>query len=83
MEESDKTKAFDIPRVSPLGTRRTLWINFSEICAQIGVSTEVMAEFISVQLGTECHEYTGHLSIKGRFSSSQIQWAIQTLHKST
>jgi hypothetical protein len=64
------------PKLSLLGTRRTIWSNFNEICKEKQMSQDAMTQLMQRLLGVECHVYENQLVIQGRFSSDHVATAL-------
>ncbi len=62
------------PQLVRVGTRRTMWANFAQICQLMHRSLDHMMSFLLAELGTEGSiDGNQRLIIKGRFQPKQIE----------
>jgi len=62
------------PKVSRVGTRKTMWDNFAPICQVMHRSTSHVEKFVLAELGTEGSiDGNQRLVIKGRYVPKQIE----------
>ena len=62
------------PQLARVGTRKTMWSNFPQICATMHRQLEHVKEFLLAELGTEGSiDGNQRLVIKGRYVSKQIE----------
>lgn len=62
------------PQLVRVGTRRTMWANFAQICQLMHRSLEHVMSFLLAELGTEGSiDGNQRLIIKGRFQPKQIE----------
>ena len=67
------------PLVSMLGTKKSIWVNFEEICAEKQISALDMIKHVEHSLGVVCHHHETQLVIPGRFTSAQIAKILTTI----
>lgn len=67
------------PLVSLLGTNRSIWVNFYEICEEKQVLPERMLKHVEASLKTKCHSDEDQLMIMGRFTSENIRSVLASL----
>jgi len=62
------------PQIQKLGTKKSLWVNFQEVCTMIRRSPEHVFAFFMAELGTEGNIDGNHrLVIRGRYQPRQIE----------
>lgn len=62
------------PRVSRVGTKKTCFVNFSEICQSLHRSCKHLMDFLLAELATDGSiDSNSQLIIKGRFNQRQIE----------
>eukprot|EP00588_Corethron_pennatum_P019326 CAMPEP_0194319486 /NCGR_PEP_ID=MMETSP0171-20130528/15916_1 /TAXON_ID=218684 /ORGANISM="Corethron pennatum, Strain L29A3" /LENGTH=242 /DNA_ID=CAMNT_0039076701 /DNA_START=139 /DNA_END=867 /DNA_ORIENTATION=+ len=62
------------PQIQKLGTKKSLWVNFQEVCTMIRRSHEHVFTFFMAELGTEGNIDGNHrLVIRGRYQPRQIE----------
>mmetsp|Transcript_7750 Transcript_7750/g.15119 ORF Transcript_7750/g.15119 Transcript_7750/m.15119 type:complete len:219 (+) Transcript_7750:98-754(+) len=62
------------PSLHRVGTRRTCWANFPQICKLLNRNTEHMQAYVLAELGADAsNDGNGRLVIKGRYVPKQIE----------
>lgn len=62
------------PQMVRVGTRKTMWANFSQICALMHRQNEHLMSFVLAELGTEGSiDGNQRLLVKGRYVTKQIE----------
>lgn len=62
------------PEVARIGTTKSGWLNFGQLCQQIDRPQEHVVLFFSVEFGTECFVNTKEeMILKGRYSQKKIE----------
>ena len=62
------------PQLMRVGTKKTLWVNFQEICNQMSRSAEHVYQFFMAELGTEGSiDGTQRLVIRGKYVPKYIE----------
>mmetsp|Transcript_374 Transcript_374/g.549 ORF Transcript_374/g.549 Transcript_374/m.549 type:complete len:223 (-) Transcript_374:947-1615(-) len=62
------------PSLHRVGTRRTCWANFPQICKLLKRNTEHMQAYVLAELGADAsNDGNGRLVIKGRYVPKQIE----------
>mmetsp|Transcript_6712 Transcript_6712/g.21142 ORF Transcript_6712/g.21142 Transcript_6712/m.21142 type:complete len:213 (+) Transcript_6712:219-857(+) len=62
------------PQLMRVGTKKTLWVNFAEICKMMNRSPEHLFQFFMAELGTDGSiDGTGRLVIKGKYMPKYIE----------
>jgi translation initiation factor 2 subunit 2 len=66
------------PKVERDGTKKTLWINFPEMCKAMHRLPDHVYSYVFAELGTTGSvDGTGRLVIKGRFQPKQIEKVVR------
>eukprot|EP00294_Goniomonas_avonlea_P009857 CAMPEP_0114561094 /NCGR_PEP_ID=MMETSP0114-20121206/11818_1 /TAXON_ID=31324 /ORGANISM="Goniomonas sp, Strain m" /LENGTH=220 /DNA_ID=CAMNT_0001746701 /DNA_START=23 /DNA_END=685 /DNA_ORIENTATION=+ len=66
------------PQVVREGTKKTVFLNFREVCKSMSRNKEHLHQFFSAELGTDCSiDGSDRLVIKGRFYPKQIESIIK------
>mmetsp|Transcript_170 Transcript_170/g.177 ORF Transcript_170/g.177 Transcript_170/m.177 type:complete len:254 (+) Transcript_170:137-898(+) len=72
--EEKKRRTMQPPKLQKLGTRKTLWVNFQEICTILQRPPEHVHQFFMTELGTTGSvDGNQRLVIKGRFVAKYIE----------
>jgi translation initiation factor 2 subunit 2 len=62
------------PQLFRLGTKKTMWVNFQDICTTISRSPEHVSQYVMTELGAESSTDGNHrLIMQGKFQPMQIQ----------
>jgi len=62
------------PQLMRVGTKKTLWVNFQEICSTMGRSSDHVFQFMMAELGTEGSiDGNKRLVIRGKFVPKYIE----------
>ena len=74
-EKDEKSKfVINPPQLSRIGTRKTSFTNFAEICSLLHRQEKHLLNFLLIELGTTgTLDKQKQLTIKGRFQQNQIQ----------
>eukprot|EP00349_Pseudokeronopsis_sp_Brazil_P004713 CAMPEP_0202966640 /NCGR_PEP_ID=MMETSP1396-20130829/11185_1 /ASSEMBLY_ACC=CAM_ASM_000872 /TAXON_ID= /ORGANISM="Pseudokeronopsis sp., Strain Brazil" /LENGTH=237 /DNA_ID=CAMNT_0049690795 /DNA_START=8 /DNA_END=721 /DNA_ORIENTATION=+ len=71
--EKSRTK-MPPPQVQRLGTKKTHWMNFNEVCAAMARSPDHVFQFFMAELGTEGSiDGSKQLIIRGKFAAKYIE----------
>uniref|UniRef100_A0A7S1FNS5 Translation initiation factor IF2/IF5 domain-containing protein n=1 Tax=Corethron hystrix TaxID=216773 RepID=A0A7S1FNS5_9STRA len=69
-----KRRKMQPPQIQKLGTKKSLWVNFQEVCTMLRRSPEHVFAFFMAELGTEGNIDGNHrLVIRGRYQPRQIE----------
>jgi len=69
-----KRRSIPPPSLHRVGTRRTCWANFPQICKQLKRDPSHMQSFVLAELGADAsNDGNGRLVIKGRYVPKQIE----------
>ena len=62
------------PQLQPMGSKKTLWVNFQEICRMMQRDTHHVNQYFMAELGTESSiDGNQRLIIRGRFVPKYIE----------
>jgi translation initiation factor 2 subunit 2 len=73
-QDKEGRKKMPPPKLSRIGTKKTLWVNYQEICSILQRSPEHVFQFFMAELGTDGNfDGQQRLVIKGKYVSKYIE----------
>lgn len=77
-EKIEEKKRFEVPKVKrQIEGKKTIIVNFGDICSTIGRDPDAVARYILREMGTAGSRADGRLTLSGIFSTEELDSAIQ------